>query len=154
MLREFREFAVKGNMVDMAVGIIIGAAFGSIVNSLVADIIMPPIGLFLGNANFSDLFVLLREGKAPGPYASVAAAKAAGAVTLNYGLFLSAIVSFLVVAFSVFLLVRSINRLRKEEQAPPAIPTTKECPYCLSTVPIKAVRCGHCTSELKNPSGS
>ena len=154
MLREFREFAVKGNMVDMAVGIIIGAAFGSIVNSLVADIIMPPIGLFLGNANFSDLFVLLREGKAPGPYASVAAAKAAGAVTLNYGLFLSAIISFLVVAFSVFLLVRSINRLRKEEQAPPAIPTTKECPYCLSTVPIKAVRCGHCTSELKNPSGS
>ena len=151
MLKEFKEFAVKGNMVDMAVGIIIGAAFGSVVNSLVADVIMPPIGLFLGNVNFSDLFVLLREGKAPGPYASVAAAKAAGAVTLNYGLFISTLISFLVVAFSVFLLVRSINRLRKEEQAPPAMPATKECPYCLSAVPIKAVRCGHCTSELKNP---
>jgi large conductance mechanosensitive channel len=151
MLKEFREFAVKGNMVDMAVGIIIGAAFGSVINSLVADIIMPPIGLFLGNVNFADLLVLLREGKAPGPYASLAAAKAAGAVTLNYGLFINTLISFLVVAFSVFLLVRSINRLRKEEQAPPEVPATKECPYCLSVVPLGAVRCGHCTSELKNP---
>jgi large conductance mechanosensitive channel len=151
MLKEFREFAVKGNMVDMAVGIIIGAAFGSVVNSLVADIIMPPVGLFLGNVNFSDLLVVLREGKTPGPYASLAAAKAAGAVTLNYGLFINTLISFLVVALSVFLLVRSINRLRKEEQAPPEVPTTKECPYCLSVVPLGAVRCGHCTSELKNP---
>jgi large conductance mechanosensitive channel len=153
MLKEFREFSVKGNMVDMAVGIIIGAAFGSVVTSFVADNIMPPIGLLLGNVNFSDLIVVLREGKAPGPYASVAAAKAAGAVTLNYGLFINTLISFLVVAFSVFLLVRNINKLRKE-QATPEIPATKECPYCLSIVPLAAVRCGHCTSELKNPSKS
>ncbi len=149
MLKEFRDFAVKGNAADMAVGIIIGAAFVSIVNSLVADIIMPPVGLLLGNVDFANLFAVLREGKIAGPYGSLAAAKAAGAVTLNYGFFINTIISFLIVSFSVFLLVRSINRLRSREEAAPAAPTTRECPYCLSAVPVNAVRCAHCTSELK-----
>ncbi|HXX59005.1 MAG TPA: large-conductance mechanosensitive channel protein MscL [Thermodesulfovibrionales bacterium] len=149
MLREFKEFAIKGNMVDMAVGIVIGAAFGTIVTSLVADIVMPPIGLLLGNVDFGNLFVLLREGKVPGPYGSLSAAKAAGAVTLNIGVFINTIISFLIIAFSVFLIVRNVNRLRRPEEAPPAQPTTKECPYCLSAVPLKATRCSHCTSELK-----
>jgi large conductance mechanosensitive channel len=149
MFREFKEFALKGNVVDMAVGIIIGAAFGTIVNSLVADIIMPPIGLILGKVDFSSLFVVLKEGKVAGPYESLAVAKAAGAVTVNYGAFINTIVSFLIVAFAVFLLVRNINKLRREKEAPPAAPTTKECPYCLSVIPIKATRCGHCTSEIK-----
>ncbi|MGD0885878.1 MAG: large-conductance mechanosensitive channel protein MscL [Thermodesulfovibrionales bacterium] len=149
MFKEFKEFAVKGNMVDMAVGIIIGAAFGTVVNSLVADVIMPPIGLFLGNVDFANLFLLLKDGKIPGPYGSVSAAKAVGAVTLNYGLFINTVISFVIVAFSVFLLVRSINRLRRQEVPPPAVPTTKDCPYCLSAVPLKASRCPHCTSDLK-----
>jgi large conductance mechanosensitive channel len=134
----------------MAVGIIIGAAFGTIVTSLVADMIMPPIGLLLGNVDFSNVFILLKEGaKAPGPYASLAAAKAAGAVTINFGVFINTILSFPIVAFAVFLLVRSINRLNRQKEAAPAAPTTKECPYCVSAVPIKATRCPHCTSELK-----
>lgn len=149
MLKEFREFAVKGNAVDMAVGIIIGAAFGTIVSSLVADIIMPPIGIFLGNLDFSNMLLVLKDGKTPGPYLTLAVAKAAGAVTLNYGQFINTVINFVIVAFSVFLLVRSINRLRQEKEVPPAAPTTKECPFCLSVVPLKAVRCGHCTSELK-----
>ena len=149
MCKEFKEFALKGNMVDMAVGIIIGAAFGTVVNSLVADVIMPPIGLFLGNVDFANLFLLLKDGKIPGPYGSVSAAKAAGAVTLNYGLFINTVISFLIVAFSVFFLVRGINRLRRQEVPPPAEPTTKDCPYCLSAVPLKASRCPHCTSDLK-----
>lgn len=149
MLKEFKEFATKGNAVDMAVGIIIGAAFGSIVNSLVSDVIMPPIGLLLGNVDFSNLFVVLREGKVAGPYSSLAAAKASGAVTLNYGVFISTITSFLIIAFSVFLLVRNLNRLRSQREVPPAAPTTRECPFCLSAIPLKAVRCSHCTSELK-----
>ncbi len=150
MLKEFKEFALRGNVVDMAVGIIIGAAFGTIATSLVADVIMPPIGLLLGNVDFSNVFILLKEGaKAPGPYASLAAAKAAGAVTMNIGVFINTILSFVIVAFSVFLLVRSINRLKRQEETAPAAPTTKECPYCVSTVPIKATRCPHCTSELK-----
>ena len=150
MLKEFKEFAMRGNVVDMAVGIIIGAAFGTIVTSLVADVIMPPIGLLLGNVDFSNVFILLKDGaKAPGPYASLAAAKAAGAVTMNIGVFINTILSFVIVAFAVFLLVRSINRLRRREEAAPAAPTTKECPYCVSAVPIKATRCPHCTSELK-----
>ncbi len=150
MLKEFKEFAVRGNVVDMAVGIIIGAAFGTIVNSLVADILMPPIGLLLGNIDFSNLFIVLREGsKAAGPYASLAAAKAAGAVTINYGFFINTIISFLIVAFAVFLLVRNINRLKRQEQAPSPVPATKDCPFCVSTIPIKATRCPHCTSELK-----
>jgi large conductance mechanosensitive channel len=149
MLKEFKEFAMRGNVVDMAVGIIIGAAFGTIVTSLVADVIMPPIGLLLGNVDFSNIFWVLKQGATAGPYASVAAAKAAGAVTMNVGVFINTIISFIIVAFAIFLIIRAINRLKEQEAAPPPVPTTKECPYCLSTIPIKATRCGHCTSELK-----
>jgi len=141
---------MRGNVVDMAVGIIIGAAFGTIVNSLVADILMPPIGMLLGNIDFANLFIVLKEGsKAASPYASLAAAKAAGAVTINYGFFINTLISFLIVAYAVFLLVRSINRFKQKEQTPPALPTTKDCPFCVSAIPIKATRCPHCTSELK-----
>jgi len=149
MFKDFKEFAMKGNMVDMAVGIVIGAAFGTIITSLVADIIMPPIGLLLGNVDFANLFLLLKEGKIPGPYGSVAAAKAAGAVTLNIGIFINTCISFLIIAFSVFIVVRNINNLRRKEEAPPTVPTTKDCPYCLSVIPIKATRCAHCTADLK-----
>jgi len=149
MLKEFREFAMKGNVLDMAVGIIIGAAFGTIVNSLVQDVIMPPIGLLLGNVDFSNIFIVLKEGKVAGPYASMAVAKSAGAVTINFGVFVNTIISFVLVAFAVFLLVRTVNRLRRQEEAPPAVPTTKECLYCFSSIPIKATRCPQCTSELK-----
>ncbi len=149
MFKEFKEFAIKGNVIDMAVGIIIGAAFGTIVNSLVQDVIMPPIGLLLGNVDFSNIFVVLKEGKVAGPYASVAAAKSAGAVTINFGVFVNTIISFVIVAFAVFLLVRTINKLRRQEEAPPAAPATKDCTYCLSKIPIKATRCPNCTSELK-----
>jgi len=148
MLKEFKQFALRGNVVDMAVGIIIGAAFGTIVNSLVKDVLMPPIGLLLGGLDFANFFLLLKGGSPAGPYASLADAQKAGAVTINYGVFINAVVSFLIVAFVLFLLIRAINRMRREEEAPPAGPTTKECPYCLSTIPIKATRCPHCTSEL------
>jgi large conductance mechanosensitive channel len=133
----------------MAVGIIIGAAFGTIVNSLVQDVIMPPIGLLLGNVDFSNIFAVIKEGKVAGPYASVAAAKAAGAVTINFGVFVNTLISFILIAFAVFLLVRTINKLRRQEEAPPPAPTTKECTYCFSSIPIKATRCPNCTSELK-----
>ncbi len=149
MFKEFKEFAVKGNVVDMAVGIIIGAAFTSIVNSLVNDIIMPPVGLILGKVDFTNLFLVFREGKVPAPYSSLADAKAAGAVTLNYGIFINAIISFIIVAFAVFLLVRTINRLKRQSEEPPVVPVTKECPFCISVIPIKAVRCAHCTTDLK-----
>ena len=149
MFKDFKEFAMKGNMIDMAVGIVIGAAFGTIITSLVADIIMPPIGLLLGNVDFANLFLLLKEGKVPGPYGSVVAAKAAGAVTLNIGIFINTIISFLIIAFSVFIVVRNINNLKRQEEAPPTVPTTKDCPYCLSVIPIKATRCAHCTADLK-----
>lgn len=148
MLKEFREFAVKGSVVDMAVGIIIGAAFGTIVKSLVEDLIMPPIGLLMGNVDFANLFILLKDGKIPGPYLSLAHAKTAAAVTLNYGLFINTIVSFVIVAFSVFLVVRYINRIRRQE-APSTTPTTKECPFCISAVALKAVKCPHCTADIK-----
>ncbi len=149
MLQEFKKFALRGNVMDMAIGIIIGAAFGAIVTSLVNDVIMPPIGMLLGDADFSNLFILLQDGaEAFGPYASLADAQAAGAVTLNYGLFINAIISFLIVAFVVFQIVRAMNRLQKEEEAAPAELTTKECPYCLSTIAIKASRCAFCTAEL------
>ena len=148
MLKEFKEFAMRGNVVDMAVGIIIGAAFGTIVKSLVSDIIMPPIGLLLGNIDFTNFFAVLKEGAATGPYASLADAQKVGAVTINYGLFANTIISFLIVAFAVFLLIRQINKLKRQEEAPPAEPTTKDCPYCLSSIPIKATRCAHCTSDL------
>ena len=149
MLKEFKAFAMRGNVIDMAVGIIIGAAFGTIIGTLVSDVLMPPIGLLLGNVDFSNLFIVLKEGTTAGPYATVAAAKGAGAVTLNYGLFLNTVVNFVIVAFAIFFLIRGMNALKKKEEAPPAIPTTKECPHCLSTVPVKATRCGHCTSELR-----
>ena len=148
MLKEFKTFALRGNVIDMAVGIIIGAAFGTIVKSLVDDVIMPPIGLLLGGVDFANLFILLRSGTPATPYASLADAKAAGAVTMNYGVFINAIIGFLIVAFVIFLLIRSINRMTREQEAPAAAPTTKECPYCLSVIPIKAARCAHCTSEL------
>ena len=148
MLKEFKEFAMRGNVVDMAVGIIIGAAFGTIVKSLVADIIMPPIGLLLGNVDFSNLFIVLKQGATAGPFATIAEAQKAGAVTINYGVFANTVISFLIVAFAVFLLIRALNKLQREEEAPPEEPTTKECPHCLSTIPIMATRCGHCTSEL------
>ncbi len=151
MLKEFREFAMRGNVVDMAVGIIIGGAFGTIVKSLVDDVIMPPIGLLLGNVDFTNLFVVLKEGsKAAGPYANLTDAHAAGAVTLSYGLFINNVISFTIVAFSVFLLIRSMNRLRDRlEKHPEAAATNKECPYCFTTISIKATRCPNCTSELK-----
>jgi large conductance mechanosensitive channel len=148
MLKEFKEFAIRGNVVDMAVGIIIGAAFGTIIKSLVSDIIMPPIGLLLGDVDFTNLFAVLRDGAAAGPYASLAEAQKAGAVTINYGVFVNTVMSFVIVAFAVFLLIRSINRLKRQEEAPPEEPTTKDCPYCLSAISIKATRCPNCTSEL------
>jgi large conductance mechanosensitive channel len=149
MFKEFKEFAMRGNVVDMAVGIIIGAAFGAIVSSLVADVIMPPIGLLLGKVDFSNLFLVLKSGATPGPYETVAAAKQAGSVTLNYGLFINTIISFLIIAFAVFLIIRQINRLKRKAEAPAAAPTTKACPFCFSTIPLKATRCPHCTSPLK-----
>jgi large conductance mechanosensitive channel len=149
MFKEFKEFAMRGNVVDMAVGIIIGAAFGAIVKSLVDDVLMPVIGLLMGNVDFANFFFVLKAGKVPGPYATLAEAKAASAVTLSYGLFINSVVTFLIVAFAVFLLVKQINALKRQKEAAPAAPTTKECPFCLSTVPLKATRCPHCTSELK-----
>jgi large conductance mechanosensitive channel len=148
MLKEFKEFAMRGNVVDMAVGIIIGGAFGTIVKSLVEDVLMPPIGLLLGGVDFANFFLIIREGTAPGPYASLAAARDAGVVLISYGVFLNAVISFLIVAFAVFLLIKGINRLQREKEAPPAAPTTKECPFCMSTIAIKATRCPHCTSTL------
>jgi large conductance mechanosensitive channel len=140
MLKEFRDFAVKGNAVDMAVGIIIGAAFGKIVTSLVSDVIMPPIGMLLGKVDFSNLFVCLRGGQ----YETLEAAKIAGVPTLNYGLFINNILDFLIVAFCIFLVIRQMNRLVK-----PPPPATKTCPQCLSTIPLKATRCAHCTSPIE-----
>ena len=144
MFKEFKEFAMRGNVLDMAVGIIIGAAFGQIVNSFVADVMMPPIGRLVGHVDFSNLFLSLTGTH----YDTIAAAKAAGAATLNYGLFLNTVINFLIVAFAVFLLVRQVNRFAPRP-APAAAPTTRDCPYCLSAVPIKATKCAHCTSELR-----
>jgi large conductance mechanosensitive channel len=147
MFKEFKEFAMKGNVVDMAVGIIIGGAFGTIVKSLVDDVLMPPIGLLLGGVDFSNFFIVLKEGvQAAGPYASPAAAKAAGAVTVNYGLFINSVISFTIVAFALFILIKGMNRMRRKEA--PAAPATKDCKFCFSAIPIKATRCPHCTSEL------
>lgn len=149
MFKEFKEFIMRGNVVDMAVGIIIGVAFGAIVQSLVKDVIMPPIGLLLGKVDFSNLFLVLKQGAAAGPYTSPAQAQAAGAVSINYGVFVNTIISFLIIAFVVFMLIRQMNRLKRQEPAPVAAPTTKECAYCFSTIPIKAVRCPNCTSDLR-----
>ena len=148
MLKEFKEFAMKGNMLDMAVGIVIGAAFGAIISSLVDDVIMPPIGLLLGGVDFSDLFITLKDGATAGPYMTIAGAQEAGAVVISYGLFINSVISFLIVAFAVFLLIKSINKLQQEEEAAEEAPTTKDCPFCLSSIAIKATRCPQCTSEL------
>jgi large conductance mechanosensitive channel len=149
MLKEFKAFAMRGNVVDMAVGIIIGGAFGTIVSSLVNDVIMPPIGLALGGVDFRDFFAVLKDGAAgAGSYATVADAKTAGAVTLNYGMFINAVISFTIVAFAVFLLVKGMNSMKASEPAAAPAPNTRECPQCLSAVPRKAVRCAHCTSPL------
>lgn len=142
MWKEFKEFATRGNVLDLAIGIIIGGAFGKIVTSFVNDILMPPIGLLLGNVNFSDLYISLTGGA----YKSLAEAKQAGAVTINYGTFTQSIVDFLIIAFAIFLLVRQINRMSRGQEKEPV---TKECPYCKSTVNIQATRCPNCTSELK-----
>ena len=147
-LKEFKQFAMRGNVVDMAVGIIIGGAFATIVKSFVSDVMMPPLGLLLGGVDFADLFITLKEGTTPGPYATLAAAQEVGAVTIGYGLFLNAIISFLIVAFAVFLLIKSINRLEREKAAPKAEPSTRDCPKCYTAIPIKATRCPNCTSDL------
>jgi len=144
MLKEFKEFAMRGNVLDMAVGIIIGAAFGKIVSSLVEDVLMPPIGLLLGKVDFSSLFINL-SGQS---YPSLEAAKAAGAATLNYGIFINAIINFLIVAFAIFLLIKQVNRFTAKKEEAPAAPSTKDCPRCLSQIPIKASRCAHCTSDV------
>jgi large conductance mechanosensitive channel len=145
MLKEFKAFAMRGNVLDMAIGIVIGVAFGKIVTSFVNDVVMPPIGLLLGKVDFSNLFIDL-SGKS---YATLAEAMAAGAATIKYGLFLNTVVDFIIVAFVIFMLVRQVNRMTGEPEAAPAAPTTKECPYCLSSIAIKATRCSHCTSEVK-----
>ena len=143
MLKEFKEFAMRGNVLDMAIGIVIGAAFGKIVSSFVGDILMPPLGLLLGSVDFSSLFIDL-SGQS---HASLAAAKEAGAATINYGLFINTVLDFVIVAFAIFMLIKQVNRFQKP--APPAPVTTKDCPFCLSAIPIKASRCAHCTSELQ-----
>ena len=149
MFKEFKEFAMRGNVIDMAVGIIIGVAFGAIIQSLVKDIIMPPIGILLGNVDFTNLFLIVKQGATPGPYASLALAQAAGAVSINYGVFVNTLINFIIISFCIFFIIRTINRLKKQEPAPAAAPTTKECTYCFSTIPIKALRCPNCTSDLK-----
>ena len=145
-VKEFREFAMRGSVVDLAVGVVLGAAFGAIVKSVVDDLLMPPLGMLLGGVDFNDKFVLLKAGEPAGPYPSLEVAKTAGAVTFNYGHFVNQVVTFLLVAFAVFLLVRAVNRLRRQE--PPPSPTTKPCGFCKMEIPLAATRCPHCTSEL------
>jgi large conductance mechanosensitive channel len=143
MFKEFKEFAMRGNVLDMAIGIIIGGAFGKIISSLVGDVLMPPIGRLMGNLDFSNLFIALNGHS----YDSLKAAKDAGAPTINYGVFINTVIDFIIVAFVIFILVKQMNRLKKE--APAAAPTTRECPYCLTQIPLKATRCTGCTSEVK-----
>lgn len=145
MWKEFKEFAMRGNVLDMAVGIIIGAAFGKIVSSFVNDVLMPPIGVLLGKVDFSNLFITL-SGQS---FATLEEAKKAGAATIRYGLFFNTIIDFILVALAIFIMIRQINRLKRQPEPAPALPTTKECPYCFSAIPIKATRCPNCTSELK-----
>lgn len=144
MLKEFKDFAMRGNVIDLAIGIVIGAAFGAIVTSFVDDILMPPIGMLLGGVDFTNLFISL-DGQ---QYASLADAQLAGAATINYGLFIATIIDFLIVAFVIFLLVRQINRMRAQPEEAPAEPTSKDCPYCATEIPLQATRCPHCTSEI------
>jgi large conductance mechanosensitive channel len=147
MLKDFKEFAMRGNVVDMAVGIILGASFGAIVKSIVDDIIMPPIGFLLGNVDFSNLYLVVKEGVANTPYSSLVEAKKSGAITINYGLFINSVISFLIISFAVFLLIRTLNKLKRQE--PISVePSLKDCPYCASAINIKAKRCPQCTSEL------
>ena len=146
MLEEFKKFAMRGNVIDLAVGIIIGAAFGKIVDSLVKDLIMPPVGLMMGNVDFNNLFVVIKQGAVAGPYLTLEAAQKAGAVTLNYGLFINTIITFLIVALAVFMLVRAVSRLHKQPAPPP--PDTKSCPQCATAIPLAAKRCPNCTSAL------
>ncbi len=148
MWKEFRDFAMRGNVVDMAVGIVIGAAFGKIVSSVVADVLMPPIGLLLGGVDFSNLYLVLKDGKRAGPYLALTDAQTAGAVTLNYGLFINQIISFIIVAFALFMVIKVMNRLKREQPAPAAAPTTKDCPQCAMAIPVAARRCPHCTSTI------
>jgi large conductance mechanosensitive channel len=154
LIEEFRTFALRGNVVDMAVGIIIGGAFSTIVRSLVDDIIMPPVGLFLGDVAFQDLFVVLRVGSdVPPPYATITAAQEAGAVTLNYGLFINNVISFLILAFTIFMVIRMMNQTRerfRHVEKTESAPTEKACPYCVTSIPVQAKRCPNCTSKLTN----
>ena len=147
MLKEFRQFIMRGNVIDLAVAVIIGAAFGAIVKALVDHVIMPPIGLLLGGIDFSNLYIMLKQGSPPGPYASLADAQTAGAVTLNYGLFVNAVVTFVIIAFVIFMIIRSLNRIQRPKVAP--APTTRECPYCKTTISLAATRCPNCTSQLQ-----
>lgn len=150
MLKEFKEFAMKGSVLDMAIGIVIGGAFSPIIKSLVDDILMPPIGMLMGGVDFGNMFAILKEGaEVVGPYDTLAAAQEAGAVTINYGAFINTIITFLIVAFAIFMMIKNINRWKQEEEAPPAEPTTKNCEYCDTEIPIAATRCPHCTSEVK-----
>ncbi len=144
MLKEFKEFAMRGNVMDMAVGIIIGGAFGKIVSSFVKDVIMPPIGMLMGNVDFSQLYFNLTDTT----YESLAAAQEAGAATINYGTFINTVIDFIIIAFAIFMVIRGMNKMKRKEEAPPAAPTTKDCPHCLSSIPIKASRCAHCTAQL------
>jgi large conductance mechanosensitive channel len=148
MLKEFKAFIMRGNVLDLAVGVIIGGAFGAIVSSLVNDLLMPPIGLLLGRIDFANLLIVLQKGDPAGPYATLADAQAAGAVTMNYGLFINTVIVFLITAFAIFLVVKAANQLQREQEAPPAAPTDKACPFCFTQIPIKATRCPHCTSQL------
>ena len=150
MLKDFKTFVMRGNVVDMAVGVIIGAAFGTIVSSLVRDVVMPPVGLALGKIDFANLAVIIKQGSTPGPYPTIAAAQAAGAVTLNYGLFINTIINFIVIASAAFFfVVRPIARMKPVKKVPaPASPSTKECPFCYTNIPIKATRCPNCTSQI------
>jgi large conductance mechanosensitive channel len=145
MLKEFKEFAMRGNVLDMAIGIVIGVAFGKIVTSFVTDVLMPPIGKLLGQVDFASLFINLSETD----YATLAEAQEAGAPTINYGIFLNTVLDFVIVAFAIFLLIRQVNRRKRKQEAPPPEPTTRDCPFCFSAVSLKATRCAHCTSELK-----
>jgi large conductance mechanosensitive channel len=149
VIKDFKVFIMKGNVIDMAVGIIIGIAFGLVIASVVKDIIMPPIGLALGNVDFQNLFVVLKNGTSPGPYASLAAAQAAGAVSINYGVFVNTLINFLIIAAVLFFfVVRPMAKMNAKKAVPAAAPTTKDCPYCSTAIPVKAVRCPNCTSEL------
>jgi large conductance mechanosensitive channel len=153
MFKEFREFILRGNVIDLAVGVIVGGMFNRVIQSLVNDILMPPIGLLLGRVDFANLFLLLKGGDPAGPYATLADAQAAGAVAISYGVFINAVISLIITGFAVFLVVRGINRMRRQKEAPPAEPTTKTCPHCQTTIPIGATRCPNCTSQLEGAPG-